>query len=133
MLTEIVKARSILTEYILMHEFFRLEKENNEGEFFDLDDKLRKKRSLYKLKLETKENSLFGVDIEPSAVDIAKLRLWLSIVVDSPNDDIQPLPNLDFNLMVGNSLLDEFEGIKLFDEKFRIISDIKRTTANWLG
>ena len=117
MLNEIVKARSILTEYMLMHEYFLLEKKNEKHKYWDFEDKIRKARALYNLKIDTIENSLFGVDIEPSAVEIAKLRLWLSIVVDSQNDNINPLPNLDFNFMVGNSLLDEFEGIKLFDEK----------------
>lgn len=117
MLMEIVKVRSVLTEYFIMHEYFRLEKENKLNEFWEIQDKILNKRSLYNLKIETIENCLFGVDIEPSAVEIAKLRLWLSIVVDSENDNINPLPNLDFNFMVGNSLLDEFEGIKLFDEK----------------
>lgn len=41
----------------------------------------------------------------------------ISIVVDTQNNDIRPLPNLDFNFMTGNSLLEEFEGVKLFDEK----------------
>ena len=117
MLIEIVKIRNILTEYFIMHEYFRLEKEYKLDEFWEIEKKLLNTRSLYNLKIETIENCIFGVDIEPSAVEIAKLRLWLSIVVDSENDNINPLPNLDFNFMVGNSLLDEFEGIKLFDEK----------------
>lgn len=117
MLIEIVKVRSILTEYMIMHKYFILKKSNELTKQWAMEDDVRKERSLYNLKIETIENSLFGVDIEPSAVEIAKLRLWLSIVVDSENDSINPLPNLDFNFMVGNSLLDEFEGIKLFDEK----------------
>lgn len=118
MLNEIVKVRNIITEYMLMSQYFRYKKVNELENYWDFEDKLRKQRSLYNLKIETIENSLFGVDIEPSAVEIAKLRLWLSIVVDTTNENIQPLPNLDFNFMTGNSLLDEFEGIKLFDEKF---------------
>ncbi|BBE30107.1 hypothetical protein OSSY52_02480 [Tepiditoga spiralis] len=117
MLIEIVKVRNVLTEYFIIHEYFRLKKDNKLDEFWNIKDKLLIERSLYNLKIETIKNSLFGVDIEPSAVEIAKLRLWLSIVVDSENNNINPLPNLDFNLMVGNSLLDEFEGINLFDEK----------------
>ena len=61
--------------------------------------------SSYILKRNTIRNSLYGVDQEASAVDIAKLRLWLSLVVDE--DDfyqIKPLPNLDYKIMVGNSL-----------------------------
>ena len=116
MLNEIVKVRNILTQYILFEEALKNEKLD-----LDIYKTLRYKiyisRSLYNLKIETIENSLYGVDIEPSAVDIAKLRLWLSIVVDTRDNDIRPLPNLDFNFMVGNSLIDEFDGVQLFDEK----------------
>jgi adenine-specific DNA-methyltransferase len=49
---------------------------------------------------------LYGVDIKPAAIEIAKLRLWLSLVVDLNRDNVEPLPNLDYKLLVGNSLLD---------------------------
>ncbi len=49
------------------------------------------------------QNSIYGVDIEQGAVDIARLRFWLSLVVDE--DIPQPLPNLDYKIMCGNSLL----------------------------
>src|SRR3989344_1861769 len=72
----------------------------------------------YNIKLETIENSIYGVDIDPGAVEIAKLRLWLSLIVDELDfEHIEPLPNLDYKIMQGNSLLEEYEGIKLFDEK----------------
>lgn len=74
--------------------------------------------SLYTLKERTIKNCIYGVDIDPSAVEIAKLRLWLSLVVDEEDiKQIKPLPNLDYKIMQGNSLLEEFEGINLFDEK----------------
>jgi len=69
----------------------------------------------YNLKKEAIQNSIYGVDIDPGAVDIAKLRLWLSLVVDYELKDIEPLPNLDYKIMCGNSLLEEFEGIKFYD------------------
>ena len=57
---------------------------------------------------------LFGVDIEPEAIELAQLRLWLSLVLDlDPREDPDPLPNLDFELMVGNSLIDSVEGVNL--------------------
>jgi len=65
------------------------------------------KRTVYDLKKETIQNCLYGVDIDPGAVDIAKLRFWLSIVVDENIDDIEPLPNLDYKIMQGNSLLED--------------------------
>jgi len=83
--------------------------------------------SLYELKRQTIENNIYGVDIDPGAVEIAKLRLWLSLVVDE--DDIKrikPLPNLDYKIMQGNSLLEEFEGVKLFDEKLIAVVDTSK-------
>jgi len=91
-------------------------KDKDEKNYWSRLDKKQKSRTPYKLKLYAIQNSLYGVDIEPSAIDITKLRLWLSILVDSTNTDVRPLPNLDFNFMIGNSLIDEFEGMKLFDE-----------------
>lgn len=93
MMNEIVKARSILSIY------------------FDGD------RDVSEIKRECIENSLYGVDIMPSAVDICQLRFWLSLVVDElDRKKVNPLPNLDNKIMCGNSLLEEFEGVKLFDD-----------------
>ena len=65
------------------------------------------------LKKEILQKNIYGVDIEKGAVDIARLRFWLSIIVDeeSPNS----LPNLDFKIMQGNSLLESFDGVDLSD------------------
>ena len=60
------------------------------------------------LKKQVIQNSIYGVDIEESAVEIAKLRFWLSIVVDSNTPE--PLPNLFYKIMVGNSLLETING-----------------------
>src|SRR5208282_3312677 len=52
------------------------------------------------------QNCLYGVDIDPGAIEIAKLRLWLSLVVDEEETkQIKPLPNLDFKIVTGNSLV----------------------------
>ncbi|PYQ34810.1 MAG: hypothetical protein DMF57_05175 [Acidobacteria bacterium] len=53
------------------------------------------------------ERSLFGVDLKPEAVRLCELRLWLAIVsrTEGPNEAVQPLPNLDRNVLQGNSLL----------------------------
>ena len=53
------------------------------------------------------QNSIYGVDIEKGAVDIARLRFWLSLIVDEELP--RPLPNLDFKIVVGDSLLPKFE------------------------
>ncbi len=63
-------------------------------------------RKRYDLKRHAIEKSLYGVDIDPGAVEIARLRLWLSLVVDEEDrKDILPLPNLDFRIAAGDSLL----------------------------
>lgn len=105
MMMEIIKARSALTDFFPIKE--------------------QSERTAYNFKRECIENSLYGVDIDPSAVDIAQLRLWLSLIVDETDiHKIKPLPNLDYKIMCGNSLLEEFEGVKLFDEK--LLGEVKR-------
>ncbi|MCX5819914.1 MAG: Eco57I restriction-modification methylase domain-containing protein, partial [Deltaproteobacteria bacterium] len=108
MMTEIAKARQTLSTYI------------DEGG----------PRSSYLFKRQAIQNSLYGVDIDPGAVEIAKLRLWLSLIVDEDDiREIKPLPNLDYKIMQGNSLLEEFEGIKLFDEKLITNTPVDETAA----
>jgi hypothetical protein len=62
----------------------------------------------YKAKLQIIEKNIYGVDIEPMAVEIARLRTWLSIIVDEESDSkkIKPLPNLEFKFVCANSLID---------------------------
>ena len=113
MLNEIVRARQTISAYmaITMNAYETRMMYNNE-------------RSPYSLKVKTIKNCIFAADIEPSAVDITRLRLWLSLVIDdeinpnaqSPLDGHRnpiPLPNLECNIVCGNSLIDEFEGTKL--------------------
>jgi adenine-specific DNA-methyltransferase len=57
------------------------------------------------------QNCIYGVDIENGAVEIARLRFWLALVVDETTPN--PLPNLDYKIMQGNSLLESFEGVDL--------------------
>ncbi len=63
------------------------------------------------LKKEIIENNIYGVDIERGAIDIARLRFWLSIVVDS--EKAEPLPNFDYKFMQGNSLIESYGGFDL--------------------
>lgn len=71
-----------------------------------------KKRSVYEYKRQAIQNSIYGVDIESGAVEIAKLRLWLSLVVDEEDiENIKALPNLDYKIVQGNSLLDLYNVI----------------------
>ncbi len=57
------------------------------------------------------QNSIYGVDIEKGAVDIARLRFWLSLVIDEQTP--HALPNMDFKIMQGNSLLEQYNGFDL--------------------
>jgi hypothetical protein len=84
----------------LLQEIFALKDLLMHEKGFDISDKARVKEHII-------QNSIYGVDIEQGAVDIARLRFWLSLVV---YEDIpKPLPNLDFKIVVGDSLLTKFE------------------------
>jgi hypothetical protein len=106
MMTEIVRARTALTPY-----------------FTDLAE-----RTPYHFKRHAIQSSLYGVDIDAGAVEIAKLRLWLSLVVDEEDvQQIKPLPNLDYKVVAGNSLLgvprnlfnaEQFKSLEILKPKF---------------
>ncbi|HZY79101.1 MAG TPA: Eco57I restriction-modification methylase domain-containing protein [Cyclobacteriaceae bacterium] len=64
-----------------------------------------------KIKENIIQESIYGIDIEKGAVDIARLRFWLSLVVDESTP--RPLPNLDYKIMQGNSLLESYEDLDL--------------------
>ena len=70
-------------------------------------ERLEPRFDSYKSKLQIIEKNLFGVDIEPMAVEISRLRAWLSLVVDLGVDpkSVTPLPNLDFKFVCANSLV----------------------------
>lgn len=103
MMTEIVRARCALTPY-----------------FNDVHE-----RTPYHFKRDAIQSCLYGVDIDVGAVEIAKLRLWLSLVVDEEEvKQVKPLPNLDYKVVAGNSLL----GVEknLFNEKlFHTLEELK--------
>jgi hypothetical protein len=65
------------------------------------------------------QNSIYGVDIEQGAVDIARLRFWLSLIVDEPVP--KPLPNLDYKIVVGNSLVSKL-GDEIIDIDWSLAS-----------
>ena len=76
-----------------------------------VNDALRKGEPRYLLKKEIIQNNIYGVDIEKGAIDIARLRFWLSIVVDL--EEPEALPNFDYKFMQGNSLLEQYKGVDL--------------------
>lgn len=116
MLNEIVRARQNISAYLAIA-----------MKSYDVRMMYMMERSPHSLKYETIRNCIFAADIDPSAVDIAQLRLWLALVIDDEiNPDAhneleghrnpRPLPNLECNILCGNSLIDEFEGIRLIKE-----------------
>jgi len=70
------------------------------------------------------EISIYGVDIEEGAVDIARLRFWLSLVVDEPIP--RPLPNLDYKIICGNSLISRYDLDIPLDEVFKEFNKKRR-------
>ena len=74
------------------------------------------------------QNNIFGVDIEQGAVDIARLRFWLALVVDAEKP--QPLPNLDYKITCGNSQVYRYSLdtpiVNVFEEYNRVGKDISK-------
>ncbi|MCL4216650.1 MAG: Eco57I restriction-modification methylase domain-containing protein, partial [Candidatus Hydrogenedentes bacterium] len=62
-------------------------------------------RDDYDRKLAIIQNNLYGVDLDEFATNIARLRLWLSLAVEYGGGEPEPLPNLDFKIEAGNSVL----------------------------
>ncbi len=87
-----------------------------------INDKLGLGNSDIGLKKWILMHNLYGVDINPSGIEIAKLRLWLWLVDSYEPDRIEPLPNIDYNLRVGNSLIGYVD-----------ISEFKETKFNFLN
>ena len=83
------------------------------------------------LKKEIIENNIYGVDIEKGAIDIARLRFWLSIVVDA--EEPEPLPNFDYKFMQGNSLIESYKGIDLSRISNRLRGGQSKSTQLLLG
>jgi len=79
-----------------------------------------------KVKQNIIQNSIYGVDIEKGAVDVARLRFWLSLIVDEPEP--KALPHLDYKIVVGNSLVS-----KLDDTIIDIDWDIKEEQTDLFG
>ena len=130
MMNEILKARNVLTTYL--SESVTLSPSNGDVNNVILRQ-AQHDRTIYNLKRHCIQESLHGVDIDPGAIEIAKLRLWLSLVVDEEDyHTIQPLPNLDFKIMQGNSLIEEFHGISLELKKKENNGSLFKDTDNEL-
>ena len=99
-----------------------------------LREKLEPVKNRCDLKKEIVQNNIYGVDIEKGAIDIARLRFWLSIMVDE--DKPTPLPNFDYKFMQGNSLLTTFDlqyvDIKQAKENTRVTAEFNKRKAELL-
>lgn len=107
-------------------------------------ERLLKSYDAYELKLSIIENNIFGVDIEPMAIEISRLRAWLSVIIDEPDkSNIKPLPNLDFKFVCANSLIslskddetlfdDQDLDVKLSDIRQKYFkARVKSSKDNW--
>jgi hypothetical protein len=83
-----------------------------------LDVKVGKNINEIELKKSYIRHNLYGVDIDSGAIEIAKLRLWLALIVEYEKDDIEPLPNLDFQFRIGNSLQEKVAGLEIIPEDY---------------
>ena len=86
-----------------------LDLENNFNNEHHFDDYTRK---LYIIR-----NSIYGVDIQDVAIQISKLRFFLSLIIDQKNENINPLPNLETKFVIANTLI----GIEL--PKFTVMGE----------
>lgn len=132
LLHELVNAMLVLKPH-LSYDYLT---EKLKGFGFEHRESVGDSRYIYRLKRHIIQESIYGVDIDASAIDIARLRLWLSLVVDEDDlDPIETLPNLDYKIVCGNSLIGlpedsmrnyeveaELEAMK---EKFYSITDDK--------
>ncbi|WP_293355437.1 MULTISPECIES: DNA methyltransferase [unclassified Microcoleus] len=92
----------------------------------------------YYIKKRIISDNLYGVDIMPEAVEIAKLRLFLALVSAAHDvSELEPLPNIDFNIMAGNSLIGL---IRVDEERFDSVGNSRQgnllqilASANYKG
>ena len=109
MMSEIIKARDALTSSMKVSP---------------------KNRSPYHFKRHAIEHCLYGVDIDSGAIEIAKLRLWLSLIVDEEDrNKVQPLPNLYYKIVCGNSLLGVEKNL-FNNEDFKKLEELKPLYVN---
>lgn len=136
LLHELVNAMLVLKPH-LSYDYLT---EKLKGFGFTHRESISDSRYIYRLKRHIIQESIYGVDIDSSAIDIARLRLWLSLVVDEDDlDPIETLPNLDYKIVCGNSLIGLPDGamrdfevvaeLEKLKEKFYDITDEKEKKA----
>ena len=118
-----------------------------ENKFKDLSPEIRKivKKELesenfdYVRKLNVIRSNIFGIDIQPIAAEIAKLRCFLTLIVeqdvhsDEPNRGVHILPNLEFKFVTANSLLPLHESSGLFGDESQLIEKIQDIRSKYFS
>ncbi|HUQ48204.1 MAG TPA: N-6 DNA methylase [Gemmatimonadaceae bacterium] len=82
-------------------------------EIAGLRSRLGDERAIHDIRRSVLTSSIFGVDVNPTAVWLCELRLWLCMAIDNPERNpmrVAPLPNLDRHIRVGDSLMSESFG-----------------------
>lgn len=103
LLHELVTAQKVLLPY-LSGAYFN--KKLAEIDLDKADFKKEPAKYIYRVKRHAIQESIYGVDIDASAIDIARLRLWLSLIVDEEDFySIEALPNLDYKIVHGSSIV----------------------------
>lgn len=98
-----------------------------------LKQQLHPKTKNYKLKLDTIQNSIYGVDVQPMAVELSRLRCWLSLVVDEEPNDIKSLPNLDFKFVCADSLVDVPENEYVKNQSQKCLVEFTNATEQYFN
>jgi hypothetical protein len=122
---------------VLQNVFTLVNYETREERLKEIDTVFENNTSDYSRKLYLMENSIYGVDIQPIAIQISKLRFFISLIIEQksdpaqPNSGVHPLPNLETKFIAANTLIGINQPVEyLSNEKFNIIveelCDIRR-------
>jgi len=101
-------------------------------ELLRLHLRLDRRLDEYKTKFEIFKNNIYGVDIDPIAIEISKLRSFLSLIVDQEYNDkkinggIDPLPNLEFKFVCANTLISPSLINSLFDDSLIFFNKLNK-------
>jgi type I restriction-modification system DNA methylase subunit len=105
----------------------------------DLERKLKRESLEYVHKLGIIRDAIYGVDIQSIAVEISKLRCFLSLIVDEtiddtqPNRGVEPLPNLEFKFVCANTLIGLGGDMLLTTEATKKITELKQVREEYLN
>ena len=109
------------------------DKEERQSRLLEIDEVFEQNASDYGRKLYLIENCIYGVDIQPIACQIAKLRFFIALIVDqnmnpkAPNFGVRPLPNLETKIVAANTLIPseraEWHQQQLFQYRVREVRD----------